>query len=171
MDAALIAFVLSVALIDWRTHRIPNLLCAAAAVIGLILQMSTHGTAGLVTALGGAAFGFGMFLPFYVLRAFGAGDVKAMATAGVFLGFKATALAVGMTLIAGAVIGAFVLLLTPAHAGATVHRLIGLIVAPASTVRRAGQDAAPSSNLRFPYGVAIACGTVAALLATGRIKV
>jgi prepilin peptidase CpaA len=171
IDVALMAFVLSVALIDWRTHRIPNLLCAVAAILGLISQMWMHGEAGLLTALGGAVVGFGMFLPFYVLRAFGAGDVKAMATVGIFLGLKATVLAVGMTLIAGAVIGAFVLLVTPAHASATMYRLIGLFVAPASMVRRPGQDSAPSSSLRFPYGVAIACGTAAALIATGRINV
>jgi prepilin peptidase CpaA len=171
IDAALIVFVLSVALIDWRTHRIPNLLCGAAAVLGLISQTWLHGAAGLLAALGGAAVGFGMFLPFYVLRAFGAGDVKAMATVGIFLGVKATALAVGMTLVAGAVIGAFVLLVTPAHASATVHRLIGLMVAPASSVRRARRDAAPSSSLRFPYGIAIACGTAASMIATGRINV
>jgi prepilin peptidase CpaA len=173
IDAALIAFVLSVAIIDLRTHRIPNLLCASAAVLGLISQVWLHGAAGLLAALGGAAVGFGMFLPFYMFRAFGAGDVKAMATVGIFLGLQATALAVGMTLIAGAAMGVAVLCLKPTYAGATMYRLIGLIAAPAapdSTPRRRREDSPPQSSLRFPYGVAIATGTAAALFATGRFN-
>lgn len=148
--AALIVFVLSVALIDCYTHRIPNLLCAAATALGLIWQMLIHGEAGLLSALGGAAVGFGMFLPFYVMRAFGAGDVKAMTTVGIFLGAQATALAVGMTLVVGGVIGALVLWRRPAQAGGARQRWIGL---PAAR-----------SSQRFPYGIAIACGTAVALL-------
>lgn len=164
LDAALIVFVLSVALIDWHTHRIPNLLCSAAASLGLIWQMLIHGEAGLLSALGGAAVGFGMFLPFYIVRAFGAGDVKAMMTVGIFLGAQATALAVGMTLIAGGVIGALVLWLKPAQASAARHRLIGLLVAPVSTMRQSKHDPASHGSQRFPYGIAIACGTAIALL-------
>lgn len=161
LHAALIAFVLSVAFIDWHTHRIPNLLCAAAAALGLVSQLWLHGEAGLLSALGGAAVGFGMFLPFYIVRAFGAGDVKAMATVGIFLGAPGTALAVGMTLIAGGVIGALVLWLRPAPS--TLHRLIGLLAAPISSVRNYRQDPVSHSSQRFPYGIAIACGTAVAL--------
>ena len=162
LDAVLIAFVLLVAFIDWRTHRIPNLLCAIAAVFGLTLQITFHAEVGLLSALGGAAVGFAMFLPFYVLRAFGAGDVKAMATVGIFLGMQATVLAVGSTLIAGALLGALVLCLRPAHMSATFHRLVGMLVSPVVTVRNTRSR--PHSSLRFPYGVAIACGTAVALI-------
>lgn len=163
LDAALILFVLCVALIDWRTHRIPNLLCAVAAIIGLSLQLWVHGEDGVLTALGGAAVGFAMFLPFYALRAFGAGDVKAMATVGIFLGTQTTMIAVGMTLIAGAILGVAVLLLRPVHASATLHRLIGLVVSPIASMR-SSRATGPKEAQRFPYGVAIACGTVGALL-------
>lgn len=162
LDAVLIAFVLLVAFIDWRTHRIPNLLCAIAAVLGLSLQVVFHAEAGLLSALGGAAVGFAMFLPFYVLRAFGAGDVKAMAIVGIFLGMQATVLAVGCTLIAGAILGVLVLCLRPVHASATFHRLIGLLASPVATMRSTRNR--PHSSLRFPYGIAIACGTAVALL-------
>lgn len=167
LDAALILFVLCVAIIDWRTHRIPNLLCAVAAIIGLFSQLWIHGDDGLLSALGGAAVGFAMFLPFYVLRAFGAGDVKAMATVGLFLDMHTTMIAVGMTLIAGAILGVAVLLLKPVAANATLHRLIGLLVAPIASMRASRQATAPESE-RFPYGIAIACGTTAALLIVTR---
>jgi prepilin peptidase CpaA len=164
LDATLLAFVLSVAIIDWRTHRIPNLLCAIAAMIGLTLQVGFHGEAGLLSALGGAAVGFAMFLPFYVLRAFGAGDVKAMATAGIFLGMFSTILAVGFTLIAGALLGALMLWLKPMHASASLHRLIGMLLTPVDTVRNAKRNRSSDSRLRFPYGIAIACGVAVALI-------
>lgn len=164
LHTVVILFVLAVAIIDWRTHRIPNLLCAVAAIIGLASQTWMHGEAGLLGALGGAAVGFAIFLPFYVLRAFGAGDVKAMATVGIFLGVETTLLAVGATLIAGAVLGAMVLLLKPAHASTTLHRLIGLLVAPVASMRSSRQTATSAATQRFPYGIAIACGTAVALL-------
>jgi prepilin peptidase CpaA len=164
LEIALIVFVLLVAFIDWCTHRIPNALCATAAVLGLVSQMWMHGEAGLVTALGGAAVGFGMFLPFYLLRAFGAGDVKAMATVGVFLGAQATLIAVGTTLIAGGLLGAVVLWFRPVHASAAFHRLLGLLLAPIATLRSPQQSSAPRPTLRFPYGIAIACGTAVTLL-------
>lgn len=164
LHAALIVFVAAVAIIDSRIHRIPNLLCGTAAILGLSLQLWLHGQDGLLAALGGAATGFAMFLPAYVLRAFGAGDVKAMATVGIFLGFESTVLAVGATLIAGAVLGIFVLLLRPMHAKATLYRLFGLLVAPVASMRSARRNQDAASLQRFPYGVAIACGTAVAIL-------
>lgn len=166
LDAALMLFVICVAIIDWRTHCIPNLLCAVAAIIGLASQLWMHGDDGLWSALGGAAVGFALFLPFYVLRAFGAGDVKAMATVGIFLGMHTTMIAVAMTLIAGAVLGAAVLLFKPATASATLHRLIALLIAPIASMR--GSRLAITQSQRFPYGLAIACGTAGALLAMPR---
>ena len=163
LHAALIMFVVAVAITDCRTHRIPNLLCATAAILGLSAQMWLHGQDGLLTALGGAAIGFAMFLPFYVLRAFGAGDVKAMATVGIFLGVESTLLAVGATLIAGAVLGICVLVLRPMHAKSTLLRLFGLLVAPVASMRSARRNQDTGAQ-RFPYGLAIACGTAVALL-------
>lgn len=168
LSCASILFALCVAIVDWRTHRIPNLLCAAAAIAGLSLQVWVHGEDGVIVALGGAAVGFAMFLPFYLVKAFGAGDVKAMATVGVFLGAQATVCAVGMTLMAGAVLGLLVLLLRPATANAVLGRLMGLLVSPIASMRTARHETGTASRERFPYGIAIACGTTAALLIVTR---
>lgn len=164
LHAALMMFVVAVAIIDWRTHRIPNLLCATAAIVGLASQLWTHGQAGLLAALGGAAVGLALFLPFYVLRAFGAGDVKAMATVGIFLGVNAILIAVGATLIAGGVLGICFLLLKPRHAGATGYRLLGLFLAPVTSLRDTRRNNDSASIQRFPYGIAIASGTAITLL-------
>ena len=143
--ALVIVYVTMVALIDLRTQRIPNLLSATAALLGLIAQVSLNGAPGLLSALAGAAIGLGMFLPFYLLRAVGAGDVKAMATVGIFLGAQATLLAVAFTLIVGAIVGVIVLLLQSSAAAATRTR-------------------------RFAYGGAIAVGTFATLVAPGAMQ-
>lgn len=164
LNATLIVFVVSLALTDWRTHRIPNLLCAVGAMFGLALQIGMHGESGLMAALVGAAVGFGMFLPFYVVRAFGAGDVKAMATVGIFLGASGTMLAVGMTLIAGAVLGVVVLCIKHEYANATLQRLLGLLLAPVASMRSSKRNHSSDSSLRFPYGVAIACGVAVTLI-------
>jgi prepilin peptidase CpaA len=162
LEIVLIVFALALAIIDWRTHRIPNVLCAIAAMYGLTLQVAIDGKAGLLTALGGAAVGFAMFLPFYVVRAFGAGDVKAMATVGIFLGVTSTVHAVGSTLIAGGALGVLALCFKPAHANATLHRLVALLCTPVASMRDSNQS--PDSRLRFPYGIAIACGVAVALI-------
>jgi prepilin peptidase CpaA len=140
-----IVYVTMAALIDLRTQRIPNALSATAALLGLIAQVSLNGAPGLLSALAGAAIGLAMFLPFYLLRAVGAGDVKAMATVGIFLGVQATPLAVAFTLIAGAIVGVIVLLLQSSTAAATGTR-------------------------RFAYGGAIAVGTFATLIAPGAMQ-
>ena len=164
LEIVLIAFVLALAIIDFRTHRIPNLLSAIAAMYGLTLQVAIHGEAGLFAAFGGAAVGFAMFLPFYVVRAFGAGDVKAMATVGIFLGVQSTVHAVGFTLIAGGVLGVLTICLKPADANATLHRLVALLCTPLASMRDSISSQAPDSRVRFPYGVAIACGVAVALI-------
>jgi prepilin peptidase CpaA len=139
-----IVYVSMVAFIDIRTHSIPNALSATAAALGLLAQLSLNGTPGVLSALAGAAIGLGMFLPFYVLRAVAAGDVKAMATVGIFLGARATLLAAAFTLIAGAIVAIMVLL------------------------RRSSADS--TQNRRFAYGGAIALGTFATLIAPGALQ-
>ena len=143
--ALVVVYVTMVALIDLHTQRIPNSLSATAALLGLIAQVSLNGVPGLVSALAGAAIGLGMFLPFYLLRAVGAGDVKAMATVGIFLGVQGTPLAAALTLIAGSIVGVIVLM------------------------RRSSAPAVTGSR-RFAYGGAIAAGTFATLLAPAAMQ-
>jgi prepilin peptidase CpaA len=143
--ALVMVYVAMVAVIDIRTHSIPNALSAMAAALGLIAQVSLNGMPGLLGALAGAAIGLAMFLPFYVLRAVAAGDVKAMATVGVFLGAPAALLACAFTLIAGAMFGVSILLLQ-------------------------SSAAATPRTRRFAYGGAIAVGTLLTLVAPGALQ-
>ena len=70
---------------DLRTSRIPNLLTFSAAAAGLAWH-AFGGWAPLASALGGLALGLLLFLPIYLLRGMGAGDVKLLAALGAWLG-------------------------------------------------------------------------------------
>lgn len=71
---------------DVRTHRIPNYLTLGSALAGLGFQLGAHGWPGLLAGFLGLLLGFSLlFLP-YLLGGMGAGDVKALAALGAWLG-------------------------------------------------------------------------------------
>ena len=63
------------AVLDLKYRRIPDWLTLGALCIGLGVQFSRSGASGIPVALAGAALGLVVLLPFYVMRAIGAGDV------------------------------------------------------------------------------------------------
>jgi prepilin peptidase CpaA len=71
---------------DVRTHRIPNLLNLLCALSGLGYQMGAWGLSGLEDGLLGLLLGFGLMIGFYLFVGIGAGDVKALAALGTWLG-------------------------------------------------------------------------------------
>jgi prepilin peptidase CpaA len=163
--ACLLAFVLAVAVIDLRSRRIPNALTVPAAAVGLIVNLAAAGTAGALQSAAGLCVGLAVFLPFFLARGFGAGDVKAMAAVGAFLGPKGALLAAASTLIAG---GICALLVVVASGGyPALHALVSRCALRAGVLfatGRAPQIEPPPHDAglrRFPYGLAIACGTFA----------
>ena len=74
------------AVIDVFSRRIPNWLTLAAFTGGVVLNGWLNGTGGVADALAGAVLGFALLLPFYAMRAMGAGDVKLLAAVGALLG-------------------------------------------------------------------------------------
>jgi prepilin peptidase CpaA len=83
---AALAVALLAAATDLRARIVPNWLVASGLCAGVLLQAWTLGAPGLGRALLGAAVGFGVFLPFYLLGGMGGGDVKLMAALGACLG-------------------------------------------------------------------------------------
>lgn len=71
---------------DIRTRRIPNYLTLGTAVAGLGFQAGCHGWAGLWAGFLGLLVGFGLLIIPYILKGMGAGDVKALAALGAWLG-------------------------------------------------------------------------------------
>ncbi|MFL6600889.1 MAG: prepilin peptidase [Steroidobacteraceae bacterium] len=165
--AWLLAFVIAFAITDLRTRRIPNLLTVSAALVGLALNVRTAGSSGAMLSLAGLLTGLGAFLPFYLARGFGAGDVKAMAAIGAFLGGNGALLTAGWILMAGAIGGVLVLFVRGGRGAlqALARRWFWRAYEVYAT-GRAPQIQPPahdSAALRFPYGMAIACGTCASI--------
>lgn len=167
-NTLLVGYLLAVAVIDSLRSRIPNALTVSAAVAGLLLGTIASGAGGLLAATEGLLVGFFLFLPLYLLGGFGAGDVKAVAAAGSFLGPQGALVAVFCTLIAGGIAGLAVLLTAGGMPAlrSMLSRWALLMYVP-SAARPLAAQADPSNaapKLRFPYGVAIACGVIASLL-------
>jgi prepilin peptidase CpaA len=71
---------------DIRTKRIPNYLTFGCALAGLGYQLGAHGWAGGVGALLGTVTGVALLIVAYWMGGMGAGDVKALAALGAWLG-------------------------------------------------------------------------------------
>lgn len=162
----LLATVLLAAILDVRYRRIPNWLNLSALVLGIgsnILLFHIHG---FVLSLLGLGCSLIIYVPLYLLRGMGAGDVKLMAAVGSITGpwnwfciFLLTAL-----------LGGFVSFIYVAWRGRLQHTLLnlGFLVAELAharvpAVRNPHLDTRHSSALRLPHGAVIAAGTGAFL--------
>lgn len=162
-ELLLVLTVVLAASTDLISRRIPNrllLLCGIGAV-GLRLA-GPNPTAHLLTALGGAATGLAVFLPMYLLRGMAAGDVKLLATVGLFLSPGDVLWLAVLTVCAGGLMALAVLLWRGRWRDAWTNvltllrpwwmRLAGIQLAP---------EALPKSSVgNLPYGLAIASATL-----------
>lgn len=81
------ALLIAAAVGDFQTRRIPNRLVLAIAILGLGASIVVEPVgAGLFRSVTGFLVGLGLWLPFYLLRWLGAGDVKLFAAAAAWLG-------------------------------------------------------------------------------------
>ena len=161
------------ALIDIRSHRIPNWLSlgGTALALGLYIAVLGFGRDGLLAGLGGCTVGLAVFLPFYIKGGMGAGDVKLMAMAGTFLGPLHALLAAGLGLGIGSLMGLAVLLyrrgtLPMARRYLSTFQCLA-VTGKWSYIPPADNEAAAQ---RFPYAAAIAGGTLIALWWIGTLS-
>lgn len=71
---------------DLKTRRIPNYLTLGVALSGLAFQLANYGWSGLSNGALGLVLGFCLLFFPYLLGGIGAGDVKALAAMGAWLG-------------------------------------------------------------------------------------
>lgn len=152
--------------IDLKQHRVPNMLTFSVLIAGVSLQFLLHGWEGLTDSLGGLAVGLLILMPFYIKGGMGAGDVKLMAATGAFLGFKGGLLAVGLTLLAGSVMGIFLLVIL-GGIKAAMHRyyatLKQLLYTNNINLSYIPPPPDEAAAVKFPYASAICVGTIAAM--------
>ena len=160
---AVLALVTAAAVIDWRSRRIPNLLTLGGMLAGFALQAGFNGLDGTQAALGGWAVGFALLIPGYALGQTGAGDVKLMASAGIFLG-PATTLVAGLSSILVGALAALLIALfgRGANPWGRYGNMLRCLLATGKAAYVPPQ-AGEVMALSFPYAVAIAAGTVLAL--------
>jgi prepilin peptidase CpaA len=84
--------------IDLRTLKVHNLLTLPLLATGLLYGWMSGGGAGLAGAFAGAALGFFVLFPPYLLGGMGAGDLKLTAAAGAWLGPSRLLLVVSISL-------------------------------------------------------------------------
>ena len=153
------------AITDLRTRRIPNWLTASGLCIGLIGNLvvgALHdGAPGLLTgaqmSLLGAAIGFALLFPLYVVRpaglghAMGAGDVKLLAAVGAIVGPYAVVSVAVYGLMVGALQSASILL-RRGRFGILLHQTVVMHGLPML------------SGAKAPYAVALAAGVYLAIV-------
>lgn len=161
----LFALLAAATWVDMRKHRIPNLISLGGVLAGLLINTGLHGLDGFLAALGGLSLAFVIMLPFYLLKGMGAGDVKLMAAVGAFIGPHQVLLAVGLTLGAGSIAGLAILVLHRGIGQAFQRYWLtfkGIVITGTWFYVPPNQDEA--ATIRFPYALAIALGTGAALI-------
>ncbi len=154
---------------DCRTRRIPNALVLAGILIGFAFNTFAPSVpkAGFLFALSGAMVGFALFLPLYLLRAIGAGDVKLLAVVGAFLGPLATLNAGVCTFILGGVLS--VVFVIRHGTAPKMFENVAMFVRLSLFGALAGSPHFPrftreNSAGRLPYALAIAGGTIGYLV-------
>jgi prepilin peptidase CpaA len=144
---------------DLKTRRIPNYLTLATALGGLTCSFMGHGLQGLADGFCGMALGFCLLILPYLWGGMGAGDVKALAALGTWLGFWGTMFLFCYMAFAGGIMALAVLwwnrqLWTKLRQGWMI--LLNWILC-----RSYGKLSAPVIQTKIPgipYGVAIAMG-------------
>lgn len=169
LAAILLVLVAVAAGFDLKSRRIPNRLVVIGLIASLVLQTIFSSTDGFKAWGLGLLVGLGSFLPLYVLRAMGAGDVKLMAMVGSFLGPMSGLGAVLTTLVVGGALAIVVALWRGIFKETLTNIRFVLTLALFKTLSGGGVqlERLPTSSGNLPYAVAIAMGTLIHLLLVG----
>jgi prepilin peptidase CpaA len=169
----LLLLVLPAAVFDYRERRIPNWLVLAGLLAGMALNTfllydNPSAITGLAFSLEGLGLAFLIYLPLYLLRGMGAGDVKLMAAVGAIVGWTLWLWIFFFTAVLGGITAVIVVL-----GKGRVHRtlqnlwmiLVSIRYSQAPYTANPELDVSSEQGVRLPHGVIIALGTVAFIAA------
>lgn len=154
----ILAISIPVLVSDYRVQRIPNSLVLLGVCSGLLLQLSTYGSPGVLLAAGGFIVGTLCLLPFYVAGATGAGDVKFLGAMGAVLGPVSVIIAFILTLFVGSLLA--VASITWSRVEARCGPGDVGSAARLNAISRA-TTIGPDNKMRIPYAAAICAGSLA----------
>jgi prepilin peptidase CpaA len=152
---------------DLRTRRIPNVITLALMVGGVGYSLATKGpSVALAHVLGGGAVGLLLWLPFWLGRMLGAGDVKLAAAAGTWLGIPGVVEASLLAAVVGGVLALWALSRNGGLAAGAAR--FGTWMLASRATGKIAEELTPKER-RVPYGLAIAAGAAAAAWVPGLI--
>lgn len=160
---ALVLVLLVAVYTDWRWHRIYNWLTFPAMGLGLLLSLIMGGVSGLLSSLAGAGLAAVVFLLLYLFAKMGAGDLKLMVAIGTWLGYPLVIIAMIDVALAGGVI-AILFALRYGALWPVLKNLYYFLLAMFTPGAKPEAMLAKSALPPFPYGVAIAAGTLVAMV-------
>jgi prepilin peptidase CpaA len=164
----LIFIVFLAAIFDLRSRRIPNWLSVTGVLLGLALNLFLGETPGLLFAAKGLGLAMLVYVPLYLVRAMGAGDVKLMAAVGSIVGPMDW---LGVFLLT-ALLGGPIAIVTAMSRGRLAQSLSNVL----TIVRELGHFSAPyrrkeeldihsARAMTMPHGAIVALGVTAFLVA------
>jgi len=163
---------------DVGMRKIPNLVTVGGFGFALFVR-GLAGAGPLVEGLLGAALGFALFVPIWMIGGIGGGDAKLLTATGAFLGLELPLFGVPLAeqrffiaILATAIIGAIIALIAAARRRALTSTLLGTKDLALGVVQRAVGSPVKTDlpsldkpgGVRNPYGVAIAAGGLIGLL-------
>lgn len=161
--AVILAGVVAIAAAtDMHERRIPNWLCASGVLIGFSLNAFLYGLPGLKHAAFGLALALLIYLPLYIVRGMGAGDVKLMAALGALAGPANWLRIFFLTAILGGIVAIIVIFYRGAL-GRAARNVGRILVSPfrgeAPYKSTPELDVTSGAGLSLPHGAVIALGT------------
>jgi prepilin peptidase CpaA len=167
LETVLVLLAVLAGLYDLRFRRIPNWLNVTGAVAGVVLQVLLGGRAGAASALLGLACAFAVYIPLYLVRGMGAGDVKLMMAIGLIVGPRQWIRIFLITALLGGVVA-----LAVAFARKRLRQTCGNTGTILFAVSHGSLpfefdpelDIHSRKAMRIPHGTVIAGGVLAALL-------
>jgi prepilin peptidase CpaA len=154
-------FVITAAVLDYRTKKIPNWITVPAAIAGLLFHAVMPESRGILWALAGFGVGFLLLIVPWLLGGGGMGDVKLLAALGAWLGPLMILAVFGASAVLAACMAAAVMVSSSLTHGfsAARGRYLNLNHGGAATA------AAPRAKPRrvIPFAVPIAISTLAIL--------
>lgn len=161
--AVLTSLLAYAAVSDLRSRRIPNTLVLVLLGTGLaysVVAGATSSVGAIGSELGrwaaGLAIGFALWIPLYVFRMLGAGDVKLFAAAAAWFGPMGAVRAALLSAVVGGVLS-IVFMIWTRTSRVTLQRLGSWALVGAMGRWEAPRPAAAAVH-QLPYGVAMAIG-------------
>lgn len=167
LKALLLSIVLAAGIYDLRFRRIPNWLNLSGVVLGLGLNTLLLAGHGFAIALLGLGCSLAVYVPLYLIRGMGAGDVKLMAAVGAMAGPRNWLIIFIATALLGGLVSILFITLKKRFYQTWVN--VAVILAELShgrmpSRRDAQLDVRSPQALRIPHGTLIATGAIAFLL-------